>query len=37
MVKFGPSGNSDIFYNAGHKSSVEAPAFLNKLGLNCYE
>lgn len=37
MVKFGPSGNSEMFYNAGHKSSVEAPAFLNKHGLTCYE
>ena len=37
MVKFGPSGNSKIFYDAGHKSSIEAPSFLKKIGLTCYE
>lgn len=37
MVKFGPSGNSKIFYDAGHKTSVEAPQFLQEIGLSCYE
>lgn len=37
MVKFGPSGNSDIFYESGRKSSVEAPSFLKEIGLSCYE
>ncbi|MBQ0017024.1 MAG: TIM barrel protein [Clostridiales bacterium] len=37
MVRFGPSGNSKIFYEKGHKSSVEAPKFLRELGLSCYE
>ena len=37
MVRFGPSGNSKIFYEKGYKSSVEAPKFLRELGLSCYE
>lgn len=37
MVKFGPSGNSQIFYDAGNKSSIQAPKFLNEHGLTCYE
>lgn len=34
---FGPGGNSESFYAAGHKSTVEAPAFLHALGLGAYE
>lgn len=34
---FGPGGNSQSFYDAGHKSTVEAPAFLQTLGLGAYE
>lgn len=37
MVKFGPSGNSQIFYDAGNKSSIQAPIFLKEHGLSCYE
>ena len=37
MIKFGPSGNSDIFYKEGHKSSLEAPKWLKGHGLNAYE
>ena len=37
MIRFGPAGNSKIFYDAGHKSSNEAPAFLKSIGLNAYE
>ncbi len=36
-IRFGPSGNSQIFYDAGHKSSIEAPKFLKEHGLGCYE
>ena len=36
-VKFGPSGNSELFYQLGYKSSVEAPAWLRSLGLSAYE
>ena len=34
---FGPGGNSESFYAAGYKSTVEAPEFLAKLGLGAYE
>lgn len=37
MVKFGPSGNSQIFYDAGNKASVQAPKWLAENGLNAYE
>ena len=34
---FGPGGNSQSFYAAGHKSTEEAPAWLASLGLDAYE
>ncbi len=37
MIKFGPSGNSQAFYDAGYKHSVEAPKWLKEQGLNAYE
>lgn len=37
MVKFGPSGNSESFYEQGNKSSVQMPAWLRNLGLEAYE
>ena len=37
MIRFGPSGNSDIFYNDGNKTSFEAPKWLKEHGLNAYE
>lgn len=37
MIKFGPSGNCATFYEQGHKRSVEAPKWLNSIGLNAYE
>ena len=37
MIRFGPSGNSEQFYNDGHKSSLEAPKWLHDIGLNAYE
>lgn len=36
-VLFGPSGNGQAFVDAGYKSSIEAPKWLNKLGLSAYE
>ncbi len=36
-ARFGPAGNSPMFYEAGHSSSLEVPAFLAKLGLSAYE
>lgn len=37
MIRFGPSGNSDSFYEQGYKSSVQMPAWLAGKGLNAYE
>lgn len=37
MILFGPSGNSDIFYEQGYKSSLEMPAWLRSMGLDAYE
>lgn len=34
---FGPGGNSDAFKLAGYKSTVDAPAWIRKIGLNAYE
>ncbi|MHB8064349.1 MAG: TIM barrel protein [Ruminiclostridium sp.] len=37
MIRFGPSGNSDSFYEQGYKTSSQMPAWLTSLGLNAYE
>ena len=37
MVKFGPSGNSESFYEEGFKSSVQMPGWLRRKGLDAYE
>lgn len=37
MILFGPSGNSDIFYEQGYKSSLEMPEWLKDMGLDAYE
>lgn len=37
MIRFGPSGNSDSFYEQGYKNSYQMPAWLAKMGLNAYE
>lgn len=37
MIKFGPSGNSDSFYEQGFKSSSQMPAWLAGMGLDAYE
>ena len=37
MIRFGPSGNSESFYEQGHKSSVEMPQWLRDMGLDAYE
>lgn len=34
---FGPGGNSESFYNEGLKSTLQAPAWLVKKGLDAYE
>lgn len=37
MIHFGPAGASDSFYGERHRSSLEMPEWLVKLGLNAYE
>ena len=37
MIRFGPAGNANSFYEAGYKSSLEVPQYLASLGLNAYE
>lgn len=37
MIKFGPSGNCQRFYDEGNKHTEEAAKFCKKLGLDCYE
>lgn len=37
MIKFGPAGNCKTFYDAGYKRTIEAPIWLNEIGLDAYE
>lgn len=37
MIRFGPSGNSDSFYEQGFKTSSQMPAWLAAMGLDAYE
>lgn len=37
MIKFGPSGNAKSFYEQGYKSTVQAPDYLKKFNLDCFE
>ena len=37
MIKFGPSGNSDSFYEQGGKRTAEAMKWIKDMGLNAYE
>ena len=37
MVKFGPGGNCDWFYESGYKNTFQIPEFLSKVGLDAYE
>ena len=36
-IRFGPSGNSESFYNEGHKETLEAPRWLKNMGLSAFE
>jgi deoxyribonuclease-4 len=36
-ARFGPAGNSDAFYEAGYKASVDMPAWLAGMQLTAYE
>lgn len=37
MILFGPAGNSESFYNEGHKRTVEVFSWIREMGLNTYE
>lgn len=37
MIKFGPAGNCDMFYEHGYKNTYEMPLFLSEIGLDAYE
>ena len=37
MIRFGPSGNCQRFYDEGHVSTVDAPKWCAEMGLNAYE
>lgn len=37
MIKFGPAGNDEEFYNSGFKNSEQMPEFLATRGLTAYE
>lgn len=37
MIRFGPSGNSDSFYEQGYKSTLDAAKWLKTMGLDAYE
>ena len=37
MIKFGPSGNGQLFYDSGYKHTVQAAKFCKEMGLDCYE
>ena len=37
MILFGPAGNSESFYNEGHKRTVEVFSWIADMGLNAYE
>ena len=36
-ARFGPAGNAEAFTLEGHKSTLEAPAWLHAMGLTAYE
>lgn len=36
-ARFGPAGNAVAFYDAGFKATLQAPGWLESLGLNAYE
>ena len=37
MIKFGPSGNSESFYEAGYERTEQAAKFVRERGLDCFE
>lgn len=37
MIKFGPAGNDERFYEEGYKKSEQIPEYLSQKGLDAYE
>ncbi|NLU37224.1 MAG: TIM barrel protein [Clostridiales bacterium] len=37
QIRFGPSGNDNLFYKQGYRSSIDMPKWLYEMGLNAYE
>ena len=37
MIKFGPSGNSLAFYNAGKSKTEQSAYWVKEMGLDCFE
>ncbi|HBK02677.1 MAG TPA: endonuclease IV [Clostridiales bacterium] len=37
MIKFGPSGAPERFYDEGHKNTEEMPLWIKENGLDCFE
>ena len=37
MIKFGPSGNSQLFYDEGFSATADAPAWVKSKGLDIFE
>lgn len=37
MIRIGPSGNSQSFYDQGFTKTAQAPSWVSNQGLNCYE
>jgi deoxyribonuclease-4 len=37
MIRFGPAGNSQSFYDAGYNATVQAFAWIQSMGLTAYE
>ena len=37
MIRFGPAGNSDAFYDEGYKRTTEAFKWLNKKDIDAFE
>ncbi|HOK68868.1 MAG TPA: TIM barrel protein [Bacillota bacterium] len=36
-AKFGPGGNSELFYQKGYKNTLQTPGYLKEMGLDAYE
>ena len=37
MIRFGPAGNSESFYEQGYKATWQAPKWLREMGLSAFE